>query len=70
MFSINEHNEEREQQKLRESEREYGIEIGRDEERIANIKKMKVNLNLTVEQAMDALEIPEEKRREYLELIN
>lgn len=28
MFSINEHNEEREWQKLRESEREYGIELG------------------------------------------
>ena len=69
-MSIFEYDEEKELKLLRESEREYGIEIGRDEERIANIRKMMINLNLTVEQAMDALEIPEEKRREYLALIN
>lgn len=68
--SIFEYDEEKELKLLRESEREYGIEIGRDEECIANIKKMKVNLNLTVEQVMDVLEIPEEKRREYLALID
>ena len=69
-MSIFEYDEEKELKLLRESEREYGIEIGRDEERIANIRKMMINLNLTVEQAMDAIEIPEEKRREYWALIN
>lgn len=64
-MSIFEYDEEKELKLLRESEREYGIEIGRDEERIANIRKLVTNLHLTVEQAMDALEIPEEKRKEY-----
>lgn len=67
--SIFEYDEEKELKLLRESEREYGIEIGiergKDEERIANIRKLVTNLHLTVEQAMDALEIPEEKRKEY-----
>ena len=66
-MSIFEYDEEKELKLLRESEREYGIEIGiergKDEERIANIRKLMTNLNLTVEQAMDVLEIPEEKRK-------
>lgn len=64
--SIFEYDEEKELKLLRESEREFGIDIGRDEACIANIKKMMKNLNLTAEQAMDVLEIPKEKRREYL----
>ena len=70
--SIFEYDEEKELRLLREAEREYGIEIGmekgKEEERVANIKKVMINLNLTAEQAMDVLEIPEEKREEYSRL--
>ena len=62
--SIFEYDEEKELKLLRESEREYGM----DEACIANIRKMMKNLNLTAEQAMDILEVPVEKRREYLPL--
>ena len=64
VVSIFEYDEEKELKLLRESEREYGM----DEACIANIRKMMKNMNLTAEQAMDALEISEEKRREYLQL--
>ena len=36
---------------------------------LENIRKMMANLHLTAKQAMDALEIPEEKQREYAPLI-
>lgn len=56
--SIFEYDEEKEIRLIREAER--------DMEKIENMKLMMKNLNLTAEQAMDALEIPKEKRREYL----
>lgn len=58
VVSIFEYDEEKEMRLIREAE--Y------DAEKIDNIKLMMKNLNLTAEQAMDALEIPKEKRREYL----
>lgn len=58
--SIFEYDEEKEIRLIKEAER--------DVEKIENIKLMMKNLNLTTEQAMDALEIPKEKRREYLPL--
>ncbi len=45
---------------------EQGIERGT----AASIKKMMKNLNFTIEQAMAALEIPNEKKKAYIELIN
>ena len=60
--SIFEYDKDKEIRLMKEAERD--VAIGE------NLKLMVKNLNLTVEQAMDALEIPEEKRREYLALIN
>ena len=49
-----------------------GRQEGRQEERVArtqqHLKNMLKNLHLTIEQAMDVLEIPEEERRQYLPL--
>lgn len=60
MFSIYEHNEEREWQKLRESEREYGIEIGREEERNRLIQNLMNNRGMTLEEAKELLGIGSE----------
>ena len=62
--SIFEYDEEKELKLLRESEREYGI----DAACVANIRKMMKNLNLTVEQAMDILEIPQKERRNIMHM--
>ncbi len=40
--------------------REEGRIEGRTEEKLENIKKLMNNLNLTVEQAMEALDVPRE----------
>ena len=58
--SIFEYDEEKEIRLIKEAER--------DVEKMENLKLMMKNLNLTAEQAMDVLEIPKEKRREYLPL--
>ena len=58
--SIFEYDEEKEIRLIKEAER--------DVEKTENLKLMMKNLNLTAEQAMDVLEIPKEKRREYLPL--
>ena len=64
MFSINEHNEEREWQKLRESEREYGIEIGiergREEEQKRLVENLMRNKGMTLEEAKEVLGIENE----------
>jgi hypothetical protein len=49
---------------------ELGIEQGIERGTVASIKKMMKNLNFTIEQAMAALEIPNEKKKAYMELIN
>lgn len=73
-MSIYEYDEERELKLIRADERALGEEIGKEigEEigKAENIKKMIKNLNMSAEQAMDVLEIPEEERSRYLELIN
>ncbi|MBQ8813273.1 MAG: Rpn family recombination-promoting nuclease/putative transposase [Lachnospiraceae bacterium] len=43
--------------------------ILKDEERVRTIKKLMKNLNLTVEQAMAAMEIPEREYRKYMRLL-
>lgn len=62
--SIFEYDEEKEIKLLRESEREYG----RDEERAANIRKMVQKINVTTEQAMDILDIPQKERRDVMDI--
>ena len=56
MFSMYEHNEEKEWQKLRESERKLGQEIKR-EQLLENLMK---NTNMTCEEAKEALGIVKE----------
>ena len=58
--SIFEYDEEKELRLIREDER--------DIVKIENLKLIMKNLNITVEQAMDILEIPKEKRKEYMPL--
>jgi predicted transposase YdaD len=53
-----------------EQGRELGIAQGAGRVMIANIKELMKNLNFTIEQAMAALEIPNEKKKAYMELIN
>ena len=57
IFSINEHNEEREWQKLRESEREYGIEIGMEQERNRLLHNLMKNKGMSLEEAKEVLGI-------------
>ncbi len=45
---------------------EQGIEKGRFEERLSNIQSLITTLRLSAEQAMDALNIPQEERSQYL----
>jgi hypothetical protein len=45
-------------------------EIGREENTIASIKKLMKNLKLSLEQAMNTLEIPEADRLYYANAIN
>ncbi len=47
--------------------RAEGHAEGHAEEKVDSVRKMMKNLNLTVKQAMDVLEIPEEERSRYLE---
>jgi predicted transposase YdaD len=42
-----------------------GIEIGEESTIILNIKNLSETLKLTVDQAMDALKVPEDKRDYY-----
>jgi hypothetical protein len=49
---------------------ELGIEQGIERGTVSNIKELMKNLNFTIEQAMAALGIPNEKKKAYMELIN
>ena len=44
---------------------EKGIELSLTD----SIKKLMKNMNLTIEQAMNALEVPEDKREKYRQII-
>ena len=45
---------------------DIGIEKGKFEERLANIQSLMYKVSWTAEQAMDALNIPQEERSQYL----
>ena len=49
---------------------EKGIQKGKAEGKVEDIQNLMNNLNLTAEQAMTALGIPQEKRSMFLEKIN
>lgn len=46
-----------------------GMEKGIELSLIDSIKKLMKNANLTIEQAMNALEVPEDKREKYRQII-
>lgn len=46
-----------------------GMEKGMELSRTDSIKKLMKNANLTIEQAMNALEVPEDKREKYRQAI-
>lgn len=48
---------------------EKGIEKGIELNQTDSIKKLMKNMNLTIEQAMNALEVPEDKREKYRQTI-
>ena len=46
---------------------EKGMEKGREAALLDSIKKMILGMGITADKAMDVLEIPQEKRAEYME---
>ena len=46
-----------------------GMEKGIELKETDSIKKLMKNANLTIEQAMNALEVPEDKREKYRQII-
>lgn len=48
---------------------EKGIEKGIELNQTDSIKKLMKNMNLTIEQAMNTLEVPENKREKYRKTI-
>lgn len=48
---------------------EKGIKQGTEKERLSSIRNIVETMQLTAEQAMDALKIPVEDRERYLELL-
>ena len=45
--------------------REEGITLGMDKSTLNSISKMVATFNVTIDQAMDILEVPDEKREYY-----
>ena len=61
--------EERYARGLKEGEKS-GIRKGELQERIASIRNLMETLQLSVEQAMDALKIPQEERENYKKMLH
>ncbi len=53
-------------QMLMDEGMEQGIELNQTD----SIKKLMKNMNLTIDQAMNALEVPEDKREKYRKTID
>ena len=49
---------------------EQGIEQGSEHTLIASIKNLMLNMNISIEQAMDYLDVPADKRDAYMSKIN
>ena len=47
-----------------------GLLIGREETKILSIQSIMENLNLTVQQAMEVLNIPANEQEHYMKIIN
>ena len=56
-------------QMLMDEGMEKGIERGMELSQTESIKKLMKNMNLTIDQAMNALEVPEDKREKYRQTI-
>ena len=48
---------------------EKGMAKGMELKETESIKKLMKNLNLTIDQAMNTLEVPEDKREKYRQII-
>ena len=53
----------------RKEGRDEGRKEGRDETLISSIRNLMVTLNLTAQQAMEALRIPADEQKKYLAMI-
>lgn len=49
--------------------RNEGRNVGMLEEKLANLRAIMVNLNLTAQKAMDALNVPQEEREQYMGML-
>ena len=56
-------------EEIKEDGRQEGRIEGRIEELIQSVKNIMSNLNLTLEEAFNALNVEEEKREEYTKLV-
>ena len=54
----------------REEGRELGISEGKTESTLVSIRNLMKSMNLSDEQAMDALMIPAEEREKYIKLLS
>lgn len=49
--------------------REEGLKEGREEEKLNSIRSLMKKLNLTLEQAMDVLDVPKSEQEKYAQLL-
>lgn len=54
----------------KEDARAEGLAEGRAEERVDVIRKFMKNMNISIEKALEVLEIPENEHPMYIELVN
>ena len=54
---------------IRAESMQEGIQRGKQENTLENLQKMIQKLHLTPHQAMDVLDVPEEERPGYLEIV-
>lgn len=62
-MSIFEYDEEKELKLLREAEFQAGIEQGLEQGLKTNIKNLMETMNISLDQALDLLKVPEDKRK-------
>ena len=66
---LTEYNEAETMEMFKEEGREEGREEATENTIVQNLKALMKNLKLTIEQAMDAISVPDDKRAFYRELV-
>ena len=69
-MSIFEYNQELHFRQIAEENQEAGEAKGRTMEKLSNLKSLMETLGLTAEQAMAALQVPEDEREKYMKMLN